>query len=63
MTMAELRRDVREVYVESNVQAVKALLDLLLTFLNEPGAQAAGLRAVCVRAVLEIVEEIREVTG
>ena len=52
-----------EVSVQANVITIQALLDVLLSLINEPGAQAAGLRAACVRSVMELVEEIMRVTG
>ncbi len=61
--MAELKKSVREVTVQGSIEAIRALLDVLQTLLNEPGADAAAIRAACVRYVMELVEEIREVTG
>ena len=63
MTQTELRRQVREVSVQGNILAIRALLDVLLALINEPGPEAAGLRAACARSVMELVEQIREVTG
>ena len=61
--MSPLRKTVREVSVQGNVLAIRALLDVLLSLINEPGAEAAAIRAACARSVMELVEEIREVTG
>ena len=63
MTQTELRRQVREVSVQGNILAIRALLDVLLALINEPGPEAAALRAACARSVMDLVEEIMRVTG
>ena len=63
MTQTELRRQVREVSVQGNILAIRALLDVLLALINEPGPEAAGMRAALVRSVVEKAEELVDMTG
>ncbi len=63
MTKSDTKREVREMYVQTNVGLIKSLLDFLLALLNQKGPDAAGTRAACARAVIALMEEIVEVTG
>ena len=65
MTANELKlmRNVREISVSGTIQVIKSLLDTILVLLNEPGPEAAGVRAGLSRAVIELMEEIVGVTG
>ena len=62
-TISKLERNVREISVAGTVQVIKSLLDTIMALLNEPGPEAAGVRAACVRAVMELMQEIVGVTG
>ena len=61
--MSELERNVREICLRGNIREIRMTLDTILAIMNEPGAMAAGLRASCARLVLELAEEIVEMTG
>ena len=61
--MTQLRKLVREASVQGNVELIKTLLDVLLQLINDPDAQAAGVRAACAREAMALVEEIVRVTG
>lgn len=63
MTMTELRRTVREVSVQGNIATICSLLDVLLLLVNEPGPEAAAVRAACVRSVNDLAEELQRITG
>jgi len=62
-TVSKLERNVREISVAGIVQVIKSLLDTIMTLLNEPGPEAAGIRAGLSRDALELMEEIVGVTG
>ena len=63
MTMTELRRTVREVTVQGNIETIRSLLDTLLVLINEPGPDAAAVRASCARSAMELLKDIVRVTG
>lgn len=63
MTMTELRKQVREVSVQGNVETIRTLLDVLLLLINEPGPEAAAVRAACARSAIELLEDVVRVTG
>ena len=64
MTLAEMRKNARESSAMAHVHMAETLRDLLLDVLNTPGPDAAALRAMCARTVIDLMQELVDgVTG
>ena len=61
--MSELECIVREISLQSSIEQIRVLLDLLRTVLQEPGTTAAAVRASAVRQIVRLGEAMMKITG
>lgn len=61
--MNDLKTTVLEICVRGDIHEISLMLTTIQSLLNDRSPLAAGLRASCARLVLELAQEIVEMTG